>query len=106
MEQYGGFTQVAEEREESASLNLRESTPGFGTPPPPDQQHYTTPRTIAQQQAGTDYLAVQLHNGKPFTPSVIHILEKNKKAMQQMVLEGQLTKELLVATTAAEKERQ
>jgi hypothetical protein len=93
---------VAEEEE---AFGSKESTPAFGTPPR-DWRTYSTPRTVIDRQIGADYLIIRLRNGEPLTPTIIRVLEKTEKATQRMVLEGQLTKELLMATTAAEKERQ
>jgi hypothetical protein len=47
MERYGGFIRVVEVVPEE--VDLRESTLGFGTLPPPDWTRFTTPRNLEQR---------------------------------------------------------
>jgi len=101
MKAYGGIQNAVEAEEVAIS---RESTPGFATPLPRLWSEFMTPITNTQRKRGSEYVKERMVAG-PITPTVIRVMEKVQKGSDKMILEGQLSKELLKATTTAGAKR-
>jgi hypothetical protein len=63
-----------------------------------------TPITNTQRKRGSEYVKERMIAG-PITPTAIRVMEKVQKGSDKMILEGQLSKELLKATTTAGAKR-
>jgi hypothetical protein len=67
---------------------------------------FKIPITYTQRKRGADYINERVKNGPwPLTPVAFHVMEKTERGTQKMLLNGQLSTELLKANAAAGKER-
>jgi hypothetical protein len=99
MKDYGGHQGTEDIWDESS-----DSEPAFGTPPPLPWRQYTTPITNIERKRGSEYIQQRIQNG-PITPTVIRVMQKVEKGTEKMVIQGQLSKELLAANNAYAKQR-
>jgi len=60
--------------------------------------------TNTQRKRGSEYVKERMI-ARPITPTVIRVMEKVQKGSDKMILEGQLSMELLKATTTAGAKR-
>ena len=103
MKEYGGIQELVTVRPGTSSSS--ESGSVFTTPPLFNWANFTTPITNTQRKRGAEYIQGWIALG-PLIPITKCVIEKVERATDRMIIEGQLSKELLRPTTAAAEKQQ